>query len=418
MAEFEHRYPRFETLYRCIQPVTIPKLPAETFGFCAEADGDTPSTDTQANSSGPEPSHEVGSEGNPTSTTDSARQLLHTCRVLVVGAGGLGCEILKDLALSGFRDISVIDMDTIDVSNLNRQFLFRPKDVGQSKAYTAAAFVTERIDDVKVTPYHCKIQDKDWDFYSKFQIVICGLDSVEARRWMNAFLIDMADFDDPDSIIPLVDGGTEDEVLDTDNPVHLQWVYKQALARASTFQIPGVTYMLTQGVVKNIIPAIASTNAIIAAACVNEALKLTTGCHPYLDNYMMYTGTDGVYTYTYNHASRPDCPVCGGEVRTLTVSASLQLAELIEQLGEMPDLRLQSPNLRMATNTAPKTGATGLSLYLQSPPQLEAVTHPNLTKRLGDLMASGTELVVTDKSLPVSLSLTIKFTNENMNVEP
>ncbi len=89
----------------------------------------------------------------------------------------------------GFCSLSVIDMDTIDISNLNRQFLFTTSDVGRPKAVVAAEFITKRISTCKVTPYFNKLQDFDESFYRQFDAVVCGLDSVVARRWINSMLV-------------------------------------------------------------------------------------------------------------------------------------------------------------------------------------------------------------------------------------
>ncbi|CDZ96210.1 nedd8 activating enzyme [Phaffia rhodozyma] len=385
--------------------------------------------------------------------------LRDTCKILVIGAGGLGCEILSNLAMLGFKDITVIDMDTIDVSNLNRQFLFRESDVGKPKATVAADFIMARVPGCKVTSYFGKIQDHPESFYKQFNLVITGLDSVEARRWMNATLVGMVDEDEgPESMKPMIDGGTEgfkgqatvilptishcyectlhmhtpptafpictiantprlpehciewasvlewpkvfkDKKLDTDDPADIEWLYTQALARAKKHHIEGVTWSLTQGVVKNIIPAIASTNAIIAASCCTEAFKLVTNSAPYLDSYMMYVGNDSIYTYTFKPEQRPDCPVCGGEVIDVTIKKEWKIEDLYEWLKARQDLQLKKPSLSSPNGP----------LYFSSPPQLELATRPNLERLVSDLLKDGDEITVTDVALPFQMSLKVKF---------
>ncbi|KAF3785167.1 SUMO-activating enzyme subunit 2 [Nymphaea thermarum] len=123
-------------------------------------------------------------------------------KVLMVGAGGIGCELLKTVALSGFRDIHIIDMDTIEVSNLNRQFLFRKWHVGQSKAKVAREAVLKFKPDISITAYHANVKDPEFnvDFFKQFNVVLNGLDNLDARRHVNRLCL-AAD-------VPLVESGT------------------------------------------------------------------------------------------------------------------------------------------------------------------------------------------------------------------
>ncbi|RYR44263.1 hypothetical protein Ahy_A08g040624 isoform A [Arachis hypogaea] len=131
-----------------------------------------------------------------------ASEAIKGAKVLMVGAGGIGCELLKTLALSGFRDIHIIDMDTIEVSNLNRQFLFRQSHVGQSKAKVARDAVLKFRPHINIKPYHANVKDPEFnvDFFKQFNVVLNGLDNLDARRHVNRLCL-AAD-------VPLVESGT------------------------------------------------------------------------------------------------------------------------------------------------------------------------------------------------------------------
>ena len=67
---------------------------------------------------------------------------------------------------------------------------------------------------------------------------------------------------------------------------------------------------------------------------VNETLKFATSAGMWLNNYMMMVGTEGVYSYTFEHQRKEDCVVCGGESRTETIADDTTLGEFIEYLEE------------------------------------------------------------------------------------
>ena len=232
-------------------------------------------------------------------------------------------------------------------------------------------------------------------------------------RRINSTLCGMVQFDgdgnpDPDTIIPLIDGGTEgfkgqarvifpmvttcfecaldafppqvnfplctiaetprlpehciewasvlqwpenfpEEKMDGDNPEHLKWCFENAAARAAEYGIEGVTYQLTMGVVKRIIPAVASTNAVIAAACASEALKVATYCAKAMGdekNYMQFNGTDGLYVYSFEYERKEDCLVCSQKPQPFNICASDTVGAVLEKITADPRLQLKQPSVR------------------------------------------------------------------------
>ncbi|XP_061958898.1 SUMO-activating enzyme subunit 2 isoform X3 [Populus nigra] len=93
-------------------------------------------------------------------------------------------------------------MDTIEVSNLNRQFLFRQSHVGQSKAKVARDAVLRFRPHISITPYHANVKDSNFnvDFFKQFNVVLNGLDNLDARRHVNRLCLAAE--------VPLVESGT------------------------------------------------------------------------------------------------------------------------------------------------------------------------------------------------------------------
>jgi ubiquitin-activating enzyme E1 C len=341
-----------------------------------------------------------GAEGFSQEDRDSIPGgLFEQVRVLIVGAGGLGCEMIKQIALMGVKNIDIVDLDTIDVTNLNRQFLFRQKDIGLMKAEVCANFIMTRFPGTTVNWHSKKIQEYPDEFFQDFNVFVAGLDNKAARSWLNKKIHSMVTFDSQGNPEPwtqriMIDGGTEifsgqarvirpfkggacydcldfgdaaptsyqictianvprlpehciayafqiewpdnfpDRNYDTDCAEDMIWINKRAEDRARMFGIEGVNFMKTMGVVKNIVPAIVSTNAGIAAICCQEFMKAVTSCAPMLNNWMGIHAKINVVCQHLAYPSNPKCETCRTDKEVLDVRRDSTVQAFVDMVGE------------------------------------------------------------------------------------
>ncbi|GAC97279.1 hypothetical protein PHSY_004864 [Pseudozyma hubeiensis SY62] len=126
----------------------------------------------------------------------------NTAKILVVGAGGIGCELLKNLVLTGFGNIEIIDLDTIDLSNLNRQFLFQKQHIKKPKSIVAKQTASSFNPLVNIVAHHANIKEPRFgvSYFQGFDLVLNALDNLDARRWVNKMCVA--------SGVPLLESGT------------------------------------------------------------------------------------------------------------------------------------------------------------------------------------------------------------------
>ncbi len=113
------------------------------------------------------------------------QQILKKSTVLIAGVGGLGVEIAKNLAMVGVGHLILVDMDTIEYSNLNRQILFIGASEGMSKAKAAGIKLKEVNPHIKITAFSKPLQEIDPLVYQRADLYISGLDSIKARSELN-----------------------------------------------------------------------------------------------------------------------------------------------------------------------------------------------------------------------------------------
>lgn len=117
---------------------------------------------------------------------DSGQQKLLSSRVLVIGAGGLGCPLLTNIASCGVGSITVIDFDIVEYHNLHRQTLYTPVDVGNSKAVCAVKFLAERYPHTSFQSAHAMFDAQmAVSMVSEADILVDCTDNLQVRYLMD-----------------------------------------------------------------------------------------------------------------------------------------------------------------------------------------------------------------------------------------
>jgi molybdopterin-synthase adenylyltransferase len=230
-------------------------------------------------------------------------------KVLVVGAGALGNEAVKDLVLFGFQHLDVMDMDNVVRSNLNRCVLFRENDQfsGKGKAEIVAERALEMSTGAEVVPLNGKVQSFGPKELGRYDIIMGCMDNVAARLHTNANSYHAG--------VPYIDGGTDGFRGKVQVVVPPRTPCLQCAMNRSHFKVMERRFSCTGEDTVFYQPKMAAeitTTSIIAAMQVREAVKLLSG-KDVIEHVVYYDGLLGT-SEIFQLEQDPGCPNHTGAV--------------------------------------------------------------------------------------------------------
>ena len=115
-----------------------------------------------------------------------AQRLLRQARILVAGAGGLGCPVAQYLVAAGAGTVGIADFDVVSARNLHRQILFGPDDIGKKKALTACERLRRQNPDVQLMPHDVMLDPTNiMDIIAQYDVVADCTDNFDSRYLIN-----------------------------------------------------------------------------------------------------------------------------------------------------------------------------------------------------------------------------------------
>lgn len=269
------------------------------------------------------------------------QEKLRRAKVLVVGAGALGNEVLKNLALLGIGRVWIVDFDAIEDTNLTRSVLFRSRDRGRNKAVAAADAVRDINPDTRVTPLPCNvITGIGLGLFRDVDVVIGCLDNREARLWVNRQCWKAG--------TPWIDAGIQEinGVVKTFSPPDSA-CYECAMTE-NDYRLINLRYscplLRREDLLAGKVPTAPTIASMIGGLQVQEALKLLHGLPVATGEALVYNGIANTF-YRTAFQRKDDClsHETYGEPIELPLTSAAQADELFAAVRA----RHSAANLRL-----------------------------------------------------------------------